>query len=158
MAIRGYARAGFRLRPTLTAVGTPTARGSTGTRIGTSADLDLTERVDRRVRGGGRAADLATVLDAGGRLIVADRGYAVTHGGGDLFTLAAEDEPTAVNVLTRVLAEAEEPLQVRWLDAAQQWAIPVVLDAGLALRPSGPLCVRGTPPPLTPYLPSGAYV
>lgn len=159
-AIRGYARAGFALRPTLTASGAPAGRRSQGTRVGGAADLDLTEQVDRRIRGAARGADLATVLDAGGRLIVADgrvRGYAVTHRG-DLFTLAAEDERAAVAVLARVLAEAEGPLQVRWMDGAQPWAVPVVLDAGLALHPSGPICVRGRPPPLTPYLPSGAYL
>ncbi len=160
-AIRAYARAGFALRPTLTAVGTPHAAGGVaGTRVGSASDLDVAEAVDRRIRGAARAADLATVLSDGGRLIVADgrqRGYAVVRHG-DPFTLAAEDEPTAARVLTRVLAEAEGPLQVRWLDASQGWAVPVVLDAGLALHPSGPICVRGRPAPLTPYLPSGAYL
>jgi GNAT superfamily N-acetyltransferase len=161
-AIRAYARAGFALRPTLSGVGTPRAIDQPGgTRVGSASDLDLTEVVDRRVRGAARAGDLATVLDAGGRLILADgsdgAGYAITRHG-DLFVLAATDEPTAVRLLARVLAEADGPMQVRWLDAAQNWAIPLVLDAGLALYPTGPICVRGRPAPLTPFIPSGAFV
>ena len=33
-----------------------------------------------------------------------------------------------------------------------------VLDAGLALRPSGAIMARGAIGPLAPYLPSGAYL
>jgi len=111
------------------------------------------------VRGASRAEDLATVLEAGGRLVVAEspgRGYAVL-GRDVVFTLAAEDEVTAGRVLTHALAEHDRT-EVRWLDAAQGWAIGVLLDAGLTLVPSGPICARGRPAPLTPYLPSGAYL
>lgn len=34
----------------------------------------------------------------------------------------------------------------------------VVLAAGLRLTPSGPLCIRGRPAPLHPYLFSGPYL
>jgi hypothetical protein len=33
-----------------------------------------------------------------------------------------------------------------------------VLDAGLVLKPGGAVFVRGDVGPLTPYLPSGAYL
>jgi ribosomal protein S18 acetylase RimI-like enzyme len=159
-AMRLYARAGFTLRPTLTGLGTPRAHLPGGTRLGGAQDLDLTEEVDRRVRGAARGDDLATLFDAGGRLVVVDgppRGYALLRDT-DVFTLAADDEPTAQRVLSAALAEAGGHCRVRWLDAAQQWALPVLLDAGLSLAPSGPFCVRGTPAPLTPYLPSGAFL
>jgi GNAT superfamily N-acetyltransferase len=164
-AIRRYARAGFALRPTLLAGGVPSAAAlprEAGTRLGEASDLDLTVAVDRRVRGAGRPADLATVLDAGGLLVVADgpgRGYALLRNG-NVMTLAADDEDVAARVLARALREVGgERTEVRWIDAAQGWAVGVVLDAGLALEPSGPLCVAGArPAPLTPYLPSGAYL
>lgn len=121
-AIRRYALAGFALRPTLSAAGTPDPRwlpDSPGTRMGGEADLDLTEALDLRVRGAARGADLATVLGAGGRLVVADgprRGYAVLRES-SLFTLAADDEPTAVALLARALREIGGPARVNWLDA-----------------------------------------
>lgn len=49
-------------------------------------------------------------------------------------------------------------MQVNFLTGAQQWALPVLLDAGLALRPDGPVCHRGATGPLTPYIPSGAFL
>lgn len=162
-AIRRYSLAGFALRPTLSAAGTPDPGrlpAAAGTRVGGEADLDLTEAVDLRVRGAARAADLATVLQAGGRLLVADgprRGYALLRGT-SLFTLAADDEPTAVALLAATLREIGGPARVNWLDAGNGWAHRVVLAAGLRLSPSGPLCTRGRLAPLHPYLFSGPYL
>lgn len=169
-AIRRYALAGFALRPTLSAAGgscgAPGVRGAErlpdtgGTRLGDLADLDLTEAVDARVRGAARGADLATVLEAGGRMVVADgprRGYAVLRDS-SLFTLAALDEQTAAAVLARSLREIGGPARVNWLDAANGWAHEVVIAAGLRLTPSGPLCTRGRPASLHPYLFSGPYL
>lgn len=162
-AIRRYSLAGFALRPTLSAAGTPQLDrlpGARGTRLGDAADLDLTEAVDAAIRGAARGADLATVLEAGGRLVVADgprRGYALLRET-SLFTLAAQDEPTAAALLARALREIGGPARVNWIDAANGWAHDVVLAAGLRLTPSGPLCIRGRPAPLHPYLFSGAYL
>jgi hypothetical protein len=47
---------------------------------------------------------------------------------------------------------------VDFLDAQQDWAIDVVLEAGLKLVPAGAICVRGDVGPMRPYIPSGAYL
>jgi hypothetical protein len=47
---------------------------------------------------------------------------------------------------------------VHWITGFQDWAVPVVLEAGLSLSPAGPICVRGELGPLTPYLPSGPFL
>ena len=44
------------------------------------------------------------------------------------------------------------------MTAAQQWAIRVCLDAGLPLSVDSPVMTRGRLGPLTPYVPSGAYL
>ena len=43
------------------------------------------------------------------------------------------------------------------MDTAQQWAIRVVLEAGLSLQAYGALCVRGRTGTLHPFIPSGAF-
>jgi len=52
-------------------------------------------------------------------------------------------------------AAADQP--VRWITAGQDWAVSVVLGAGLGLTGHGALCVRGDPGPLAPYLPSAPF-
>jgi hypothetical protein len=49
-------------------------------------------------------------------------------------------------------------VSVDFLTAAQQWALPVLLDAGLLLSPDGPVFLRGDVGPFTPYVPSGAWL
>jgi hypothetical protein len=57
-----------------------------------------------------------------------------------------------------VTAPAGSTAIVMFLSGAQQWALRVALDARLPLSPDGPLCVRGTPGPLAPWIPSGMYL
>jgi hypothetical protein len=57
-----------------------------------------------------------------------------------------------------VTAPAGSTAIVMFLSAAQQWALRVALDARLPLSPDGPLCVRGAPGPLAPWVPSGMYL
>lgn len=161
-AIRAYARAGFALVPTVAATGT--VRGdlepAPGVRPGSPDDLPLTERVDRLVRGAARGRrDLGVSLEQGGELLVADRGYALTLGP-RVLTVAAEDPGTAAAVLRAALLRVPPgtPAEVPWMTAANPWAVEVAVAAGLDLRPSGPICTRGAVGPLTPYLPSGAFL
>jgi hypothetical protein len=42
--------------------------------------------------------------------------------------------------------------------AANQWAIQVALEAGLAVSDHAAVFVRGEPGTMAPYLPSGAYL
>jgi ribosomal protein S18 acetylase RimI-like enzyme len=164
-AIRRYALAGFSLQPTLMASG-EVRRDSlpTGlkTREGTEADLDLAARVDRTVRGAPHGPDLEFLLRTSSRLLVAEgpegSGYAVVLEGSPAL-LAATTPETATDLLWSCLAECDgSDTEVHWITGTQNWALPVVLGAGLSLSPAGPICVRGDLGPLTPYLPSGPFL
>jgi GNAT superfamily N-acetyltransferase len=164
-AIRRYALAGFTLRPTLIASGKARRESLPAglrTREGTEADLELAAKVIRIVRGAAHGPDLGFMLRTGQRLLVAEGpegdGYAVVWEGSPAL-LAATAPATAVDLLWSCLAEGDAAYaEVHWITSAQNWAVPVVLEAGLSLSPAGPVCVRGGLGPLTPYLPSGPFL
>jgi hypothetical protein len=158
-AMRAYQRAGFALEPTLQATGR-VERGSvpvTGTvRDGDANDLDLAAQVDRSQRGSAHGADLQLLVELDNRLLVVDdgqrRGYAVIDGSPRI--VAATDVHAAQALLWTALAECTaEEISVHALRANQQWAIDVVVRAGLRLAPGGPLCTMGELGPMAPYLP-----
>jgi GNAT superfamily N-acetyltransferase len=160
-ALRAYARAGFAMHPCMDARGRPkVGEPPPGVRDGDDRDLPLTEAVDRAVRGTVHGSDIAAFLRAGRRLLVVpERGYAVL-GPDSIHLLAALDEQAARDLLLAGLAAVppDKDYRVEWITSAQQWAVRPVLDAGLVLKPGGAVFVRGELGPLTPYLPSGAYL
>jgi hypothetical protein len=124
------------------------------------SDAGLAEEIDREVRGAAHGSDLGAMLEGGSELLVVDgRGYAVV-GGGSLRLLAARDDEAAQDLLRAALARAgAEHAMILWVTALQQdWALPVLLDAGLELSPGGAVFVRGDVGPFRPYVPSGAYL
>jgi GNAT superfamily N-acetyltransferase len=163
-AMRRYACAGFALRPTVAAAGVversalparhPEIRAAGGD------ELALTEAASRAVRGATHAHDLPLPLaDGAALLVLGERGF-VVHRAGGVRLLAACDEEAAQALLWAALA-ASPPgatVQVDFISAGQDWAVAVVLEAGLALSPDGPLFVRGKVGPLRPYIPSGAWL
>jgi len=164
-AMRSYSNAEFVLHPTFTAKGKirrESVPDTPNVREGGAEDLGLAAEVDRRLRGAAHGPDLEFMLGAG-KMLVSDgeqgRGYAVFQDEG-LWLLGATDEETASDLLWASLAahSPDDEAEVRWITAPQAWAVRVVLTAGLDLRPDGPICVRGNPGPLTPYLPSGPYL
>lgn len=164
-ALRRYARAGFDLRPCVAAAGIVhrpvlPARHP-GLREGSDDQaLEIAERVSRAVRGATHSRDIPTMVATGARVLtLRDDGFAV-HADGSLRVLAAVDEPTAQALLWAVLAAAPAgaTVGVDFITAGQDWAIEVLLEAGLALSPDGPFFTRGDVGPLRPYLPSGAYL
>jgi GNAT superfamily N-acetyltransferase len=160
-ALRAYARAGFVPHPSLTARGRPApGEAPASVREGGEEDLELTERIDRSVRGAPHGSDIPALLRAHCQLLVVEeRGYAVV-GGGSVRLLAALDEAAAADLLRAALAavpEGEE-ISVEWITARQDWAIGPVLDARLELRTDGAVFVRGDVGAFRPYLPSGAYL
>jgi hypothetical protein len=164
-AIRRYALAGFTLLPTLMACGM-VRRESLPTglkaREGTEADLELAAAVDRLVRGASHGRDLEFMLRTGPRLLVADGtagyGYAVVWEGSPAL-LAATTPEAATDLLWSCLAQSNDSrVEVHWITGSQDWAVPLVLKAGLSFSPAGPICVRGELGPLTPYLPSGPFL
>jgi ribosomal protein S18 acetylase RimI-like enzyme len=164
-AMRRYALAGFSLEPSLMASGKVSRESLPAglkTRDGTDADLDLAARVDRIVRGSPHGPDLEFMLRTGSRLLVADgpegSGYAVVWEGSPGL-LAATSPETAADLLWSCLAACDgSDVEVHWITSAQNWALPVVLKAGLSLSPTGPICVSGELGPLAPYLPSGPFL
>ena len=158
-ALRAYARAGFEAHPCLEAAGTPAVPAPPpSVRAGDARDIPLTERVDQAIRGAAHGADIEAMLRAGSRLfVVPERGYAVL-GPGAIRLLAALDEEAARDLALAALHAADGECRVEWITGRQQWAIPPVLDAGLALEPGGAVFVRGDVGSFSPYLPSGAYL
>jgi len=126
----------------------------------TTQELDVVTAIDREVRGAARTVDVIFMLaQPGNRLLLqADRGYAVARDE-RIVTLGARDEESASLVLRTMLAEAPagETIEINWLTSAQQWAIRVVVEAGIELQPYGPVMVRGMDGPPSPYIPSGGY-
>ena len=164
-AMRTYANAGFVLHPTLTAKGVVRRERIPRTpnvREGGLDDVDLAADVDRCLRGAAHGPDLEFMLGTA-RMLVVDgghgRGYAVIEEEG-IQLLGATTRETASELLWGCLAVSspKNGLEVPWLTAAQDWAVRVVLDAGLDLHPGGPICVKGNPGPLAPYLPSGPFL
>ena len=126
----------------------------------TERELEVIAGIDRAVRGSTRSVDIVSMLaHSGARLLLhADQGYAVARDE-CIVTLGARQEESASLVLRAMLAEAPlgETIEINWLTAAQQWAIRVVVEAGIELQPYGPVMVRGMDGPPEPYIPSGGY-
>lgn len=160
-AMRTYARAGLGLVPTVTAQGRPQdVELPASVRTGTQADVAHIDAIDRRVRGAAHGIDVCLNSRPADRsLWIHDEGYAA---GGPpwLCCVAALREQVAQELLRAVLASwpAGADCYVSWITREQGWAVPVVLDAGLSLKADGPLFMRGTMGPMTPYLPTGAWL
>lgn len=162
-AIRAYARlAGFEVHPMLQASGTIDGRISPsldGVREGTAADLDFAAHVDRSTRGGPHGPDLDYHLANGGTLLVLpDRGYAVVSTSGPDIVAALDHEAGAA-LLKACLSSCDRDGEayIKRIGASHQWAIRVALDAGLALRPWGPLLTRNSAAANAAYLPDSAF-
>jgi GNAT superfamily N-acetyltransferase len=126
----------------------------------TEHELDIVTAIDRKVRGSARTVDVVAMLtQPGTRLLLhSDQGYAVTMDD-RVVTLGARQEESATLVLKAMLAESPtgETIEINWLTSAQQWAIRVVVEAGIELLPFGPVMVRGMDGPPSPYIPSGGF-
>jgi GNAT superfamily N-acetyltransferase len=164
-AMRRYARAGLDLHPCVAAAGVVdrAAIPDAAARVedAGSAGIPLADAVGRAVRGAGHGRDLPLMLDHGARLLtLEDRAFAVLRPPAEVALLAARDDEAARIVLWGALAAAPRgaTAHVGFLTAGQQWALPVLLDAGLALSPDGPVFLRGDVGPFTPYVPSSAYL
>lgn len=161
-AMRRYVAAGFALHPVVAAAGSVRREriaAARGVREGSAADLDLAAEVDGHVRGAARVADIAHLLDDGADMLVVEgRGYAVARGSQPVM-LAALDASAARSLLMATLASGprDQEVEVGWLSGDQQWAVEVVVAAGLELRLSGAIMVRGTDRPFSPYIANGAF-
>jgi ribosomal protein S18 acetylase RimI-like enzyme len=163
-ALRLYGTSGFRLLPTFEAEGAVDRRALPApdprVRRGGLRDLEALVRISEAVRGAPHTSELEFALGREGVLLrFADRGFAVSQPGHGVWLLAALDDEAATALLWHALdlVGATNRPGIRWLTGDQDWAIEVLLRAGLRLRASGALCVRGAPGPLRPYLPSPPF-
>lgn len=164
-AMACYAGAGFDLHPQVAARGPVRRLAAVSSRVrdGGSADVELAEGVDAVVRGARRGPDQLLLAETWQMFVVDDgdgRGYAYVRQNGEVEVVAATDETTASALLWRCLAYAADKgveASVEHANAQQQWATRVMIEAGLSLRPSGPVFWRGAAPPPC-YLPSGPWL
>jgi ribosomal protein S18 acetylase RimI-like enzyme len=163
-ALRMYARAGFSLRPTLEAQGRLDRRAlpppDPEVHEGGSDDLQALESISREIRGAPHTRELDFALRQGAQLfMLSDRGFSVAMPGHTPWLLVARDETAAQALLNRALlaTAALDEVSVPWLTAGQDWAVDMLVRAGLSLQAHGALCVRGEPGPLRPFVPSGPF-
>lgn len=163
-ALRLYARAGFSLRPTFEAVGVVDRRAlpppDPMVCERDSGEIEALEAISREIRGAPHSPELELAMRSGARLLrLGDRGFALAQPGMGVWLLVARDEQSAASLLwsTLELMGDSERIGVRWITSGQDWAIDVVIRAGLKLSANGALCVSGRPGPLRPFIPSGAF-
>jgi GNAT superfamily N-acetyltransferase len=161
-ALRAYSRAGFELRPAMDARGTVRGPLTTPEAVREARwpeDRELIDATGRALRGAGHGQDIPAWLAAGQTLLVHERGGFAVHSGGTVRCVAAVEETAAGDLLRAALARSDgEAIEVNFLTAGQDWAVRVLHDAGLQLRPGGAVAVRGDVGPLRPYIPSGSYL
>jgi GNAT superfamily N-acetyltransferase len=162
-AMATYARTGLAIRPCVAAAGIPDLERAPcldGVEDAGEAGIPLADAIGRELRGAGHGRDLPVPMAHGARLLVfEDRAFGLARGG-TVTLLGARDEEAARRVLWGVFLTAGPgaTVSVDFLTAGQDWALPVCLDARLPLSPDGPMFAGGALGPLSPYVPSGAYL
>jgi GNAT superfamily N-acetyltransferase len=158
-----YARTGLPVRPCIAAAGIADlsrAPDLDGIEDAGEAGLPVADAIGRALRGAGHGRDLPVPMAHGARLLVyEDRAFALARGG-HIILLGARDDEAAQRMLWGLFLEAGPgaTVNVDFLTAGQDWALPVCLDARLALSPDGPMFAGGALGPMAPYIPSGAYL
>lgn len=169
-AMRRYALSGFRLTPTMRAIGSVdknSLANHSGVRPGSLADLDIVETVDEGLRPGSRVPDVEFLLTTGAHIAVIDRawtlGYVVYRDGsspvfdGHPILLGAQSRPSAEALLSYALSMASVPVAIHWLTASHQWAIDVAIGAALRLEPFEPVFLRGREQAPSLWIGSGVF-
>ena len=147
-AMREYARTGLRLHPSMAAAGiADLARAPDLDRVADAGvdGIALADAIGRELRGVGHGRDLPVPLAHGARLLVFEHRAFVLARRGHVTLLGARDDEAAQRVLWAALATAGPGATVSldFLTAGQDWALPVILDARLALSPDGPVFAAG---------------
>lgn len=160
-ALHRYASAGFDLHPTVGGFGPPRkgCEEPSGIDLVSEGALDTVAAVDRSVRGTERTGDIDFHLRNGYQLLLAGtQGYAIITGG-ILSMLAAVDEDTAEALLRAAIARCPrgESFNVSWVTARQQWAIRVLVAAGVPLFVHEAVMTLGRWEPDRPYLANGIF-
>lgn len=160
-----YRRSAFDLHPQMTLRGrVERSRIPVVERIreGSAGDIDLMNSLDRVTRGAAHLSDHDPLLKQF-RLVVVDRtngtGYAYFDESGSVVLLAASDKRTARDLVWEALAAStpERGVAIRHVNAANQWALDVAVEARLDIATSGWIGVRHTSVP-RPYIPHGSLL
>jgi GNAT superfamily N-acetyltransferase len=158
-----YAHTGVPIRPCVAAAGIPDlarAPDVDGIVDAGEAGIPLADAIGRELRGAGHGRDLSVPMAHGARLLVfEDRAFALARAS-NVILLGARDEQAAQHMLWGLFVNGPPgaTVNVDFLTAGQNWALPVCLAARLALSPDGPMFAGGELGPLAPYIPSGAYL
>ncbi|HEX5901196.1 MAG TPA: GNAT family N-acetyltransferase [Solirubrobacteraceae bacterium] len=158
-----YAHSGVPIRPCVAAAGVPDlsrAPDVDGIVDAGEAGIPLADAIGRELRGAGHGRDLPVPMAHGARLLVfEDRAFALARGS-NVILLGARDPQAAQHMLWGLFVTGPPgaTVNVDFLTAGQDWALPVCLDARLPLSPDGPMFAGGQLGPLAPYIPSGAYL
>src|SRR5437588_1656024 len=161
-AITAYSRLpGFEVHPSVTAEGALRRAGlrvASGVRDGVSGDVEFAADVDRRLRGGAHGPDLDFFLREGDEfLVLPDRGYALAGPSGPS-VVAALDVEAASQLLIECLARTtSDDISIKRMAGGHQWAISCAVEAGLVLRPWGPIVCWNCSAPRTAYLQDSAF-
>lgn len=165
-AARRYHHAGLRLYPATRFRGTPD-RTALPTdlpgRLGSVADLDLVEHVDRQARGPTRTADAEFAMEHEGQLIIVDsadgRGWAISRPDQGPRMLGATTPAAGQAVLWTAFAHSnrDATLDVDPVFAEHQWVVQVAMAARLQSGLTSPLFIDGWDRPPEGWMPSGVY-
>jgi predicted N-acetyltransferase YhbS len=161
-AMRLYWQAGFSLYPTLLASGRvrPDSLPEPESAIAEVAINEIAELapISVALRGGPHSEELKMMASADARIFrLADRGFVVVSAHHEVWLLAAHDTEAAQALLWWGLtcAGQDGSVRVRYVSGANQWAIDILVAAGLDVVADGAIAVAGNPGPLCPYIPSG---
>ena len=133
-AIRAYSRLGLDLHPCFVGQGTPRdVRAPEGMREGGARRHRRSPRsVDRFARGGGHGPSIETLLAMGQTLLVLpERGYAVFGDGDAAHARRVRRRERRARSCAARWRAPERTVTLGYFTAAQQWAMPVCLEAGL---------------------------
>ncbi|MGZ8635257.1 MAG: FAD-linked oxidase C-terminal domain-containing protein, partial [Solirubrobacteraceae bacterium] len=161
--IEDYAHAGLPIRPCVAAAGIPDvsrAPSVDGVVNAGEAGIAVADAIGRALRGAGHGRDLPVPMAHGARLLVfEDRAFALARES-QIILLGARDEQAAQRMLWALFVSGPPgaTVNVDFLTAGQDWALPVCLAARLMLAPEGPMFAGGEVGSLAPYIPSGAYL
>lgn len=161
-AMRLYWQAGFALYPALLASGQvrPESVPEPDPQITPVASHEIAQLapISVALRGGPHTEEMKMMAGVGARIFrLADRGFVVVSAHHEVWLLAAVDAEAAQALLWWGLAYAgqDAPVRVRYVSGANQWAVDVLIAAGLDVVADGAVAVAGNPGPLCPYIPSG---
>jgi GNAT superfamily N-acetyltransferase len=167
-AMYRYLKLGFIPRPSVSAIGSLRRQkfvSHSAVRSAGDSSLDLVEWIDLQVRGVSRASDIKSLMETGAELLILDtrseRGYVVHRHGEPIMDansiiLGATSQSACQALLWESLGRLKT-IAMHGLTSQQGWAIDIASEAGLDVRPVGPVFTRGFDGVPATWLVSGVF-